>query len=48
VGTVPNASFPYARLTVVIVAMVALANVAGAVAARRARRLAPAPLLAAE
>ena len=41
-GTVPCASFPYALLAAVIVA---LANAVAAVPAHRARRLAPAPLL---
>lgn len=48
VGAVPNASFPYAPLTVVAAGMVVLANAVAAVTARHARRLAPAPLLAAE
>lgn len=48
VGTVPSASFPYALLTAVIAAFVALANAVAAVPAHRARRLAPAPLLTTE
>jgi ABC-type antimicrobial peptide transport system permease subunit len=44
-GTVPSASFPYALLAAVIVALVALANAVAAVPAHGARRLAPAPLL---
>ena len=48
VGAVPSASFPYGLLVVVIVAFVALANLAAALPARRARRLEPAALLAAE
>jgi len=48
VGAVPSASFPYGLLAVVIVAFVALANLVAALPARRARRLEPAALLAAE
>ena len=48
VGAVPDASFPYVLLVAVVVGLVALANAAAAVPARRARRLAPAPLLTAE
>ncbi|MEA2826640.1 MAG: putative transport system permease protein [Actinomycetota bacterium] len=48
VGVVPDASFPFALLAAVTVGVVALANAAATVPARRARRLAPAPLLAAE
>ena len=48
VGTVPDASFPYSLLAVVATGMVALANAVAAVPARRARRLAPAPLLTVE
>ncbi len=48
VGTVPEASFPYVLLAAVIAGILALANAAAAVPARRARRLAPAPLLTAE
>jgi len=48
VGAVPSASFPYGLLVFVIVAFVALANLVAALPARRARRLEPAALLAAE
>ena len=48
VGAVPDASFPYAVLAASTAAFVALANAAAAGAAHRARRLAPAPILAAE
>jgi len=48
VGAVPSASFPYGLLVVVVVAFVALANLVAALPARRARRLEPAALLAAE
>ena len=48
VGAVPSASFPYGLLALVIVAFVALANLVAALPARRARRLEPAALLAAE
>jgi len=48
VGAVPSASFPYGLLVVVFVAFVALANLVAALPARRARRLEPAALLAAE
>lgn len=48
VGAVPSASFPYALLTAVTVALVALANAVAAVPAQRARRLSPAPLLTTE
>lgn len=45
VGAVPDASFPFVTLAEVLVGFVVLANAAGAVSARRARRLAPAPSL---
>jgi len=45
VGTVPDASFPYAVLVAVVAGFAVLANVVAAVPARRARRLAPALLL---
>lgn len=48
VGAVPSASFPYGLLAAVTVAFVALANLVAALPARRARRLEPAALLAAE
>jgi len=48
VGAVPSASFPYGLLTAVIVAFVTLANLVAVLPARRARRLEPAALLAAE
>ena len=48
VGTVPGASVPYVLYAAVTAAIVALANAVAVVPARRARRLAPAPLLAAE
>ncbi|HEX7275752.1 MAG TPA: ABC transporter permease, partial [Acidimicrobiales bacterium] len=48
VGAVPDASFPYALLAAVTAGILLLANAAAVVPARRARRLAPAPLLAAE
>ena len=48
IGAVPDASFPYAILAMSTAAFVALANVAAAGAAHRARRLAPAPILTAE
>jgi ABC-type lipoprotein release transport system permease subunit len=48
VGTVPDASFPYALLAAVTAGIVALANAVAAVPAHRARRLAPAPLLTGE
>lgn len=48
VGTVPDASIPYVLLAAAAAGLVALANAVAAVPARRARRLAPAPLLTAE
>lgn len=48
IGAVLDASFPYAVLATSTAAFVALANVAAAGAAHRARRLAPAPILTAE
>jgi len=48
VGTVPDASFPYALLAGVSAGIVVLANAVATVPARRARRLTPAPLLTAE
>ncbi|HVE45617.1 MAG TPA: FtsX-like permease family protein [Acidimicrobiales bacterium] len=48
VGTVPDASFPYALLAVVTLGMVVLANAVTVVPARRARRSAAAPLLSSE
>lgn len=48
VGTVPDASLPYALVAAAIAALVVCANLAATVPARRARRLAPAPLLTVE
>ena len=48
VGAVSSASFPYVVLIVVMAGFVALGNAVAAVPARRARRLAPAPLLTSE
>lgn len=48
VGTVPAASFPYAIVATVTAGIVALANAIATMAARRARRSAPALQLAAE
>jgi len=48
VGAVPSASIPLLWLMAALAAFVALANAVAAVPAQRARRLAPAPVLAAE
>lgn len=48
VGAVPDASFPYVLLAALTAGILVLANAAATVAARAARRLAPAPLLTAE
>ena len=45
VGTVPDASFPFVLLAVVLVGLVVLANAVAEVPARRSRRLVPAALL---
>jgi hypothetical protein len=47
-GTVPDASVPYVLLAAVAAGIVTLANAVAIVPGRRARRLAPAPLLTAE
>lgn len=48
IGTVPDPSLPFALLSAVMLGFVALANASAAWPARRARRLAPVPLLAGE
>ncbi len=48
VGAVPDASFPFLLLTVVLVGFLMLANAVASLPARRARRLKPAPLLTPE
>lgn len=48
VGAVPDASYPFFVLGVVLAAFMVVANLVAAVPARRARRLSPAPLLVAE
>lgn len=48
IGAVPDASLPYATLAAVTAAFLALVNLVAAEAARRARRPAPATVLAAE
>lgn len=47
-GAVPDASFPYALVSALIAGIAVLTNVVATVPARRARRLAPSPLLAGE
>ena len=48
VGAVPDASYPFVVLGVVLAAFVAVANLVAAVPAWQARRLSPAPLLVVE
>lgn len=48
IGAVPNASYPFALLAMVMVGFLVLANSLATLPARRARRLQPAPLLATE
>lgn len=48
VGAVPDASFPFLLLTVVVAGFVVLANAVAALPARRTRRLEPAALLTPE